>query len=99
MAITSACRVSKTIASRQAALRGQDLACRAYAEHRRSASLCVERFCGGLRFLMGLAVNKAGDLFASDNQGHYNPFNEINQLTASGTASSTRSKRSGLRRR
>jgi mono/diheme cytochrome c family protein len=40
----------------------------------------VEPFCGGLRFPMGLAVNKAGDLFASDNQGNYNPFNEINHL-------------------
>jgi mono/diheme cytochrome c family protein len=40
----------------------------------------VEPFCGGLRFPMGLAVNKAGDLFASDNQGHYNPFNEVNHL-------------------
>jgi mono/diheme cytochrome c family protein len=40
----------------------------------------VEPFCGGLRFPMGLAVNKAGALFASDNQGHYNPFNEINHL-------------------
>ena len=42
----------------------------------------VEPFCGGLRFPMGLAVNKAGALFASDNQGHYNPFNEINHLVA-----------------
>lgn len=40
----------------------------------------VEAFCGGLRFPMGLAVNKAGDLFASDNQGNYNPFNEVNHL-------------------
>jgi len=40
----------------------------------------IEPFCGGLRFPMGLAVNKAGDLFASDNQGNYNPFNEINHL-------------------
>ncbi|MGC3967018.1 MAG: hypothetical protein QM775_06490 [Pirellulales bacterium] len=29
---------------------------------------------------MGLAVNNAGALFASDNQGNYNPFNEINHL-------------------
>ncbi|MCE9607829.1 MAG: c-type cytochrome [Planctomycetia bacterium] len=41
----------------------------------------IEPFCGGLRFPMGLAVNRAGDLFASDNQGNYNPFNEINHLT------------------
>lgn len=40
----------------------------------------VEPFCGGLRFPMGLAVNRAGQLFASDNQGNYNPFNELNHL-------------------
>lgn len=40
----------------------------------------VEPFCGGLRFPMGLALNAAGDLFATDNQGNYNPFNELNHL-------------------
>ena len=40
----------------------------------------IEPFCGGLRFPMGLAVNREGALFASDNQGNYNPFNEINHL-------------------
>lgn len=40
----------------------------------------VEPFAGGLRFPMGLAVNQAGALFASDNQGNYNPFNEVNHL-------------------
>ncbi|MBS0210465.1 MAG: hypothetical protein JSS27_16095 [Planctomycetes bacterium] len=40
----------------------------------------VEPVCGGLRFPMGLAVNQAGDVFASDNQGNYNPFNEVNHL-------------------
>lgn len=40
----------------------------------------VEPFCGGLRFPMGLAVDKAGRLFATDNQGNYNPFNELNHL-------------------
>lgn len=39
-----------------------------------------ETICAGLRFPMGLAFNRAGDLFASDNQGHYNPFNELNHL-------------------
>ncbi len=34
----------------------------------------------GLRFPMGLAVNHMGDLFASDNQGNYNPFNELNHI-------------------
>jgi cytochrome c551/c552 len=41
----------------------------------------VERFAGGLRFPMGLALNRAGDLFATDNQGNYTPFNELNQLS------------------
>lgn len=40
----------------------------------------VEPFCGGLRFPMGLAVDGRGELFATDNQGHYNPFNELNHL-------------------
>jgi glucose/arabinose dehydrogenase/mono/diheme cytochrome c family protein len=34
----------------------------------------------GLRFPMGLTANEKGDLFASDNQGVTNPFNEINHL-------------------
>ena len=65
----------------KAALRGQGLRLLARTptldDPRR---FTVEPFCGGLRFPMGLAVNKAGDLFASDNQGNYNPFNEINHL-------------------
>lgn len=40
----------------------------------------LETLCGGLRFPMGLALNAAGDLFATDNQGNYNPFNELNHL-------------------
>jgi len=40
----------------------------------------IEPFCGGVRFPMGLARNRAGMLFASDNQGNYNPFNELNYL-------------------
>jgi hypothetical protein len=40
----------------------------------------VEPFCGGLRFPMGVAVDRRGRLFATDNQGHYNPFNELNHL-------------------
>jgi hypothetical protein len=43
-------------------------------------SYSIEPFCGGLRFPMGLALNVAGDLFATDNQGNYNPFNELNHL-------------------
>src|SRR5690606_9060796 len=33
----------------------------------------VEVFCEGLRFPMGLALSRTGQLFATDNQGNYNP--------------------------
>lgn len=42
----------------------------------------LETFCAGQRFPMGLAFNKQGDLFGTDNQGNYNPFNELNHLQA-----------------
>jgi hypothetical protein len=32
---------------------------------------------------MGLALSRDGQLFATDNQGNYNPFNELNHLTPS----------------
>ncbi len=34
----------------------------------------------GHRFPMGLARNRHGWLFATDNQGNYNPFNELNHV-------------------
>jgi hypothetical protein len=40
----------------------------------------LEPFCAGLRFPMGLALDRGGNLFATDNQGNYNPFNELNHL-------------------
>src|SRR5207237_4473558 len=40
----------------------------------------MEEICSGLRFPMGLALSRHGALFASDNQGNYNPFNELNHL-------------------
>ncbi|MFO1063333.1 MAG: hypothetical protein U0892_05650 [Pirellulales bacterium] len=40
----------------------------------------LETMSAGQRFPMGLAFNAAGDLFATDNQGNYNPFNELNHL-------------------
>jgi glucose/arabinose dehydrogenase/mono/diheme cytochrome c family protein len=40
----------------------------------------VEVVAAGLRFPMGFTSNAEGDLFASDNQGVTNPFNEINHL-------------------
>ncbi len=40
----------------------------------------LEETCAGLRFPQGLALSPAGELFATDNQGNYNPFNELNHL-------------------
>ncbi len=35
---------------------------------------------GGHRFPIGIAQNRSGELFVSDNQGNYNPFNELNHV-------------------
>lgn len=40
----------------------------------------IEVLTGGHRFPMGLARNKAGEMFVTDNQGNYNPFNELNHV-------------------
>jgi len=40
----------------------------------------LEEICAGLRFPQGLALSPRGRLFATDNQGNYNPFNELNHL-------------------
>lgn len=40
----------------------------------------LETFAAGQRFPMGLALNGLGQLFATDNQGNYNPFNELNHI-------------------
>ncbi len=42
----------------------------------------IESLAAGLRFPMGIALSQSGDLFTSDNQGNYNPFNELNHLRA-----------------
>jgi mono/diheme cytochrome c family protein len=34
----------------------------------------------GHRFPMGMAMNREGELFVTDNQGNYNPFNELNHV-------------------
>jgi glucose/arabinose dehydrogenase/mono/diheme cytochrome c family protein len=34
----------------------------------------------GHRFPMGLAENRSGELFVTDNQGNFNPFNELNHV-------------------
>lgn len=40
----------------------------------------VMTYTEGHRFPMGLARNNAGHLYVSDNQGNYNPYNEINHV-------------------
>lgn len=40
----------------------------------------LETFAAGQRFPMGLAFDRTGNLFATDNQGNYNPFNELNHV-------------------
>ncbi len=42
----------------------------------------IEVLSAGLRFPMGIALSRDGELFATDNQGNYNPFNELNHLQA-----------------
>jgi len=40
----------------------------------------VQPISGGHRFPIGIALNQQGDLFVTDNQGNYNPFNELNYV-------------------
>lgn len=40
----------------------------------------IEELTAGHRFPMGIARNKAGQLFVTDNQGNYNPYNELNHV-------------------
>jgi mono/diheme cytochrome c family protein len=40
----------------------------------------LEVVSSGHRFPMGLARNRDGELFVTDNQGNYNPFNELNHV-------------------
>ena len=35
---------------------------------------------GGHRFPIGIAQDRSGDIFVTDNQGNYNPFNELNHV-------------------
>ena len=42
----------------------------------------IEPLTAGHRFPMGLARNRRGDLFVTDNQGNWNPFNELNHVVA-----------------
>lgn len=43
-------------------------------------SFAVRMMSAGHRFPMGLARSSRGDIFVTDNQGHYNPFNELNHV-------------------
>jgi mono/diheme cytochrome c family protein/cytochrome c553 len=40
----------------------------------------IEIISSGHRFPMGMARNREGELFVTDNQGNYNPFNELNHV-------------------
>ncbi|HJN11026.1 MAG TPA: c-type cytochrome [Pirellulaceae bacterium] len=40
----------------------------------------LETLTTGHRFPMGIAMNRAEQLFVTDNQGNYNPFNELNHV-------------------
>jgi mono/diheme cytochrome c family protein len=40
----------------------------------------IEIVSSGHRFPMGMARNRDGELFVTDNQGNYNPFNELNHV-------------------
>ncbi len=63
-----------------ARLRGQALKLIPYTSPDSPRAYRIESIAAGLRFPMGLALSSSGELFASDNQGNYNPFNEINHL-------------------
>jgi len=40
----------------------------------------IEVISAGHRFPMGMARNRDGEMFVTDNQGNYNPFNELNHV-------------------
>ena len=40
----------------------------------------IQRVSVGHRFPMGIALRRDGELFVTDNQGNYNPFNELNHV-------------------
>jgi mono/diheme cytochrome c family protein len=70
----------------------QDLRVKAAAKHRGQVLKLVPRtptdgrlfdievLSSGHRFPMGLARSREGELFVTDNQGNYNPFNELNHV-------------------
>jgi len=40
----------------------------------------LELLCAGLRFPQGIALSPENELFVTDNQGNYTPFNELNHV-------------------
>jgi len=42
----------------------------------------LQPIAGGLRFPMGIALSRTDDVFVTDNQGNYTPFNELNHVVA-----------------
>jgi mono/diheme cytochrome c family protein len=40
----------------------------------------IEQLCAGLRFPQGIALSPGRDLFVTDHQGNYTPFNELNHV-------------------
>ncbi len=61
-------------------LRGNALKLIPYNSTEEPRQYRIEPLAAGLRFPIGIALSATGDLFTSDNQGNYNPFNELNHL-------------------
>ncbi|MEX0678817.1 MAG: c-type cytochrome [Pirellulales bacterium] len=40
----------------------------------------LHEICAGLRFPQGIALSSERELFVTDQQGHFNPFNELNHV-------------------
>ncbi|REK09942.1 MAG: hypothetical protein DWQ37_17735 [Planctomycetota bacterium] len=40
----------------------------------------IDELCAGLRFPQGIALSPGEELFVTDNQGNYTPFNELNHV-------------------
>ena len=40
----------------------------------------LRQVSAGHRFPMGIAINRTGNVFVTDNQGNYNPYNELNHV-------------------
>ncbi len=63
-------------------LRGHVLRLVPRAEGHQPPRFAIESVSAGHRFPMGIARDRQGELFVTDNQGNYNPFNELNHVRA-----------------